>query len=286
MAIKKLVGGSEDMSTVPSALPTRPCVAVLPLQNFSAHKPETDYIVDGMTEVLIAELAKNRTLKVVSRTTVMQFKESRRPLRQIARELGERLGCDPDVVDTAGLAHDRAHHVGAGRHGELHAPGAAPKRRAAARVRRTPLVIPKADAYAITNVEIHPVEGQTVAGGTIVMKNGRIESLGSGPAPDGVTVVDGTGLSAYPGMIDTGTAIGLTEIGSVHGTRDENEIGAFQPDLLSSTALNPHSEHVPVARANGLTTVLSGQGGGLVAGQASLIRLSGWVPGRELEIIR
>ena len=63
-------------------------MAVLPLQNFSANKAETDYIVDGMTEVLIAELAKNRALRVVSRTTVMQFKDSRSPLRQIARELG------------------------------------------------------------------------------------------------------------------------------------------------------------------------------------------------------
>src|SRR5688572_14928077 len=153
----------------------------------------------------------------------------------------------------------------------------------AARGRRGPLTIPKADAYAITNVEIHPVEGQTIAGGTIVMRNGKIESMGQIPAPAGIAVVDGTGLSAYPGLIDAGTSIGLTEIGSVHGTRDEAEIGTFQPDLLTSTALNPHSEHVPVARANGLTTVVTGQGGGLVAGQSSLVRLSGWVP-REMVV--
>ena len=69
---------------------TRPCVAVLPLQNFSANTTETDYMVDGMTEVLIAELAKNRSLRVVSRTTVMQFKDSRSPIRQIARVGGGR----------------------------------------------------------------------------------------------------------------------------------------------------------------------------------------------------
>jgi RNA polymerase sigma-70 factor (ECF subfamily) len=63
-------------------------VAVLPLQNFSANKADTDYMVDGMTEVLIAELARNRALRLVSRTTVMQFKDSRSSLRQIARELG------------------------------------------------------------------------------------------------------------------------------------------------------------------------------------------------------
>jgi imidazolonepropionase-like amidohydrolase len=153
----------------------------------------------------------------------------------------------------------------------------------ASRTRRAPLAIPKADAYAITNVSIFPVDGQPIASGTLVMKNGKIESLGAGPAPEGVSVIDGSGLSAYPGLVDSGTSIGLTEIGSVHGTRDEAEIGAYQPDLYASTALNPHSEYVPVARANGLTTVFTGQGGGLVAGQATVIRLTGWVP-REMVV--
>jgi RNA polymerase sigma-70 factor (ECF subfamily) len=88
-ALRKLVGARvEDTPAGDSGSLTRPCVAVLPLQNFSANRTETDYIVDGMTEVLIAELARNRALRVVSRTTVMQFKDSRNPLRQIARELG------------------------------------------------------------------------------------------------------------------------------------------------------------------------------------------------------
>jgi RNA polymerase sigma-70 factor (ECF subfamily) len=88
IALKKLVVGTARTPAVASGSVTRPCVAVLPLQNFSANKTDTDYMVDGMTEVLIAELAKNRSLRVVSRTTVMQFKDSRSPIRQIARELG------------------------------------------------------------------------------------------------------------------------------------------------------------------------------------------------------
>jgi RNA polymerase sigma-70 factor (ECF subfamily) len=82
--------GVPAVAPVPAPLsgtPTRPCVAVLPLDNFSANKPKTDFIVDGMTEALIAELAKMRTLRVVSRTTVMRFKDARKPLRQIAQEL-------------------------------------------------------------------------------------------------------------------------------------------------------------------------------------------------------
>jgi RNA polymerase sigma-70 factor (ECF subfamily) len=88
VALRTLARSDEKTPAVVSGSPARPCVAVLPLQNFSANKTETEYIVDGMTEVLIAELAKNRALRVVSRTTVMQFKNSRTPLREIARELG------------------------------------------------------------------------------------------------------------------------------------------------------------------------------------------------------
>ena len=62
IALKKVVVGTDTQPPSRSGSVTRPCVAVLPLPNFSANKTETDYMVDGMTEVLIAELAKNRSL--------------------------------------------------------------------------------------------------------------------------------------------------------------------------------------------------------------------------------
>jgi TolB-like protein len=88
LALKMLQRGEVERGPALASRPTaRPCVAVLPFQNLSANKLETEFIADGMTESLIAELAKNRCLRVVSRTTVMQFKDTRKPLRQIAREL-------------------------------------------------------------------------------------------------------------------------------------------------------------------------------------------------------
>lgn len=62
-------------------------VAVLPLQNLSGD-PAEDYFSDGMTEQLIATLAQVRALKVISRTSVMRFKNSTKSLPEIARELG------------------------------------------------------------------------------------------------------------------------------------------------------------------------------------------------------
>ena len=62
-------------------------LAVLPLQNLSAD-PGQEYFADGMTEALITDLAKIRGLKVISRTSIMQYKDSHKRLPQIARELG------------------------------------------------------------------------------------------------------------------------------------------------------------------------------------------------------
>ena len=62
-------------------------LAVLPLQDFS-HDPEQEYFADGMTEALIANLAKIDALKVISRTTVMRYKGTQKTLPEIARELG------------------------------------------------------------------------------------------------------------------------------------------------------------------------------------------------------
>ena len=61
-------------------------LAVIPLANLSGDSAQ-DYFADGMTDELITALAKNRTLRVVSRTSAMQYKGVNRPVRDIAREL-------------------------------------------------------------------------------------------------------------------------------------------------------------------------------------------------------
>jgi TolB-like protein/DNA-binding winged helix-turn-helix (wHTH) protein/Tfp pilus assembly protein PilF len=61
-------------------------LVVLPLENVSGDKDQ-DYFADGMTDELIAHLAKIRSLRVISRTTAMAYKDSRKPLSEIARDL-------------------------------------------------------------------------------------------------------------------------------------------------------------------------------------------------------
>ena len=92
-------------------------IAVLPLENLSGD-PEQDYFADGMTEALIAGLAKIRALRVISRTSVMRYKGKRIALPEIARALdvnaivegsvlrsGNRVRITALLVDTATDRH-------------------------------------------------------------------------------------------------------------------------------------------------------------------------------------
>ena len=64
-----------------------PSIAVLPLENLSADA-EQEYFSDGLTDELITDLAKLRGLRVISRTSVLPYKRVKRPLPEIARQLG------------------------------------------------------------------------------------------------------------------------------------------------------------------------------------------------------
>jgi imidazolonepropionase-like amidohydrolase len=132
--------------------------------------------------------------------------------------------------------------------------------------------------YAIRNAKIVTVTGPTIPNGTILIQDGKIVGVGANlPIPSNAKVIDARGLTAYPGMIDPHTAIGLQEIGSVQSTQDVSELGEINPYLKASAAINPLSEHVAITRANGITTVGSLPRGGLISGQGAVINLDGWV---------
>jgi TolB-like protein/class 3 adenylate cyclase len=91
----------ESGSVAPISAPIR-SLAVLPLENLSGD-PEQEYFADGMTEALIGDLAKIGSLDVISRTSVMQYKQARKPLPEIAKE----LNVDGIVEGTVMRAGDR-----------------------------------------------------------------------------------------------------------------------------------------------------------------------------------
>src|SRR5687768_10890220 len=68
------------------------------------------------------------------------------------------------------------------------------------------------DAYAITNARIVTVSGPVIERGTVVIRDGLIAGVGAQvSAPADARVIDGTGLTIYPGLIDANTNLGLPE---------------------------------------------------------------------------
>jgi imidazolonepropionase-like amidohydrolase len=137
-----------------------------------------------------------------------------------------------------------------------------------------------ADAVtAITGARIVTVSGPVIEKGTVVIAGGKIAAVGPDvTVPPGAAVIDGAGQTVYPGLIDGLTTLGLTEIGSVAGSVDVAETGDVNPHARAWIAVNPHSELLPVARANGVTAALAAPAGGLVSGQSALLRMAGTTP--------
>jgi TolB-like protein/Tfp pilus assembly protein PilF len=87
-------------------------LAVLPLENLS-HDPEQDYFADGMTDDLITDLAKISALRVISRTSVIQYKGTKKPIPQIARELNVDAVLEGTVTRDQGRVRITAQLIGA-----------------------------------------------------------------------------------------------------------------------------------------------------------------------------
>ena len=138
--------------------------------------------------------------------------------------------------------------------------------------------------YAITGARITTVSGPVIENGTVIVANGRILSVGASVAvPPGAEVIDGAGLEVTPGFFDAMSQVGLTEISAVNATNDITEVGAFNPQIDAATAVHPSTDHIPVARVNGVTHVVAapgvpgnGAGGPVIGGQASAFHLDGW----------
>jgi imidazolonepropionase-like amidohydrolase len=140
--------------------------------------------------------------------------------------------------------------------------------------------------YAITGAKVFPISGPPMEGATVIIRDGKISAVGKGVAiPAGAKVIDAKGLEVYPGMFNAITEMGINEIGEgVPGSVDSSELGEYNPQLVTASAVNPASAHIPVTRAEGITHVISamgagggrGGGGSVIPGQASLFNLAGW----------
>ena len=140
------------------------------------------------------------------------------------------------------------------------------------------VVKPRAGKYLLKNATIITVAQGTVKNGSLLISDGKIQEIGADISDSEATLVDCSGLFIYPGMIDSGSRLGLVEVNSVAETQDFAELGNFTPNMQALTAVNPNSVAIPVTRVSGVTTTLAVPSGGLFSGTAALINLNGYTP--------
>ncbi|HEX9729714.1 MAG TPA: amidohydrolase family protein [Gemmatimonadales bacterium] len=136
-----------------------------------------------------------------------------------------------------------------------------------------PSSTPQGQIVALVGGTVHPVSGPVIAHGTVILQGDRILAVGGAgvSVPAGATSVDVSGKHVYPGMIDPATTIGLFEFGQVGQATDQAEIGAYNPQIRAISAVMPYYPSLNVARANGITTVLTAQTSGVISGTAAVI---------------
>jgi imidazolonepropionase-like amidohydrolase len=137
---------------------------------------------------------------------------------------------------------------------------------------------PRTGKFLLQNATVVTVTKGTLTNTSVLVENGKITQVGSNLSAVGAEVIDCTGKFIYPGMIDSGTRLGLVEVSSVAETVDYAEIGNVTPNMQALTTVNPNSEAIGVTRVSGVTTVLTVPTGGLFPGTAALINLNGYTP--------
>jgi imidazolonepropionase-like amidohydrolase len=156
------------------------------------------------------------------------------------------------------------------------------------------------DTYAITNARIVTASGPVIERGTVVIRNGLIAAVGDKvTAPADARVIDGTGLTVYPGLFDANTNLGIpapspapSPAGGPGGGLLQAQLRAttpksgpnstqppgLQPEVMAEDSIKPGGAEIEAARNVGITTALSAPRGGIWVGQSALINLAGDTP--------
>ena len=152
------------------------------------------------------------------------------------------------------------------------------------------------DTYAITNARIVTVSGAPIDRGTVVVRNGLIAAVGANvSAPPDARIIDGAGLTVYPGLIDSYTNLALPEASPSPspgggggffaappprpaGGPNSTQLPGLQPEVMVEDVIRLGGTEIESSRNVGITTALTLPRSGIWMGQSALINLAGDTP--------
>ena len=133
----------------------------------------------------------------------------------------------------------------------------------------------------ITGGKLLTITHGTIENGELVIYKGKIAGVGTAgamkPLPPGAQIIDAKGMTVYPGLIDSETHLGLTEISAERNTNDLVERSdEIMPHMHVADAFHAESALIPVARYNGITNaIVAPESDDTLPGQDSFIQLAG-----------
>src|SRR5205085_1242842 len=155
------------------------------------------------------------------------------------------------------------------------------------------------DTYAITNARIVTVAGPEIPRGTVVVRDGLIAAVGANTnAPADARIIDGTGLTVYPGLIDANTTLGMpqpspqrapgggggafflaqTQATPAYSAPNSTQPPGLQPEIVASDLLRPGGDQIDAAHNAGVTAALTVPREGIFVGQSAFVNLAGDTP--------
>jgi imidazolonepropionase-like amidohydrolase len=136
---------------------------------------------------------------------------------------------------------------------------------------------PQQRPIALVGATVHPVSAPAIENATLLFDGGKIVAIGRDVVlSEGVERIDLKDRHVYPGLIDANSQLGLVEVPSIAGSRDQSETGLVNPNVRAEVAFNPDSELIPVGRSGGVLAVLTVPSGGLITGRSACMQLDGW----------
>jgi len=136
---------------------------------------------------------------------------------------------------------------------------------------------------ALRGGKVLTVSHGAIENGVVLFENGKITAVGTANSvqiPKDARIIDATGMTVYPGLIDSETALGLTEISAVDVTNDLVEPSdEIMPHMHVYDAFHAETELIPVTRLNGITNaIVAPASHDTLPGQDSFIQLAGKSP--------
>ena len=136
---------------------------------------------------------------------------------------------------------------------------------------------PQKEPIALIGATVHTVSGSEIKNGQLLFESGKISQVGRNlKLPEGCRKIDLTGKHLYPGLFESHSQMGLTEISAVRATNDFRESGTINPNVKAIVSVFPDNVIIPVTRANGVLFALTAPTGGLISGKSAVLQLDGW----------